>query len=1086
MSSKRIADLPVKNPIDAMKIPTGGFGDYAITLKILSDWLVNKYSLATKEELANLEIILKEKIEDEFSKLDVYTKQDIDNIIDKVKEDFNIEIVNLSNGISENKSRLDGLGTASKYSVENLPTSQPTINLIQSSISDLGLGTASKKSVEFFAEQEKSAEKVVLNNGINIENKLSEYVSVKDFGAMGDGVTDDSDAINLAFSRSGKVYIPKGTYLLTKALRYVSGLNVRGDGVDNTTLKMKSDVEGNVPTITSIYYTGDEHENYVDNVYFSDLTIDSDGHNRPTWSGSGYARESGINISATRNVMLERVKSINGFMHCFDVNASRIYREEGVDVRGVGRSKNITFKECIAENPRTDDAFTTHFTDGVLIDNCHAYRDIGGGWTTNGFEIDDGTVGAVVSNCTSEGFVAGFQAKAHNNAMPARNVTFISCRSKKCSVGYQLQSLAVTSSDVTKDGSNMRVISCFNEENVLHYPSDFPYQCAVLVIGLNGVVIRDMYDKNTPNGGGVRVMGYNNNILIDGYIGENVCTQLPVDLIGRGVIHFNASHQGGLCVRNVRLTNPTPCVVINILNTPNNIIVDNVRATGSDVSLPAVKVNYGSGQLSIDNIHTQGFLSDISVLNGYFAGNYSNGAGVGSYTSATIKELRVGDKTVQAFVQSGVGSPEGVVTLPVGSLYMDTTGTIGDTLFVKESGAGNTGWVSVSGSYEKADLSDVLLTNKIAYWENAQLSLNVANMMNDRHLQLSKQTVIASYGSLEREFLGKSDTMLNLPNTDKIKGQLDFYFRNKSDYINRSRLTTTVVAVPDSSESEPISLLCIGDSNAWYGAPTLVKKFIERRGYVFTSVGTYYGVNEVYEGETLNARFAEARSSMGVPSMVYDNTTNWKPVDDSGAIAGDEGVISVEAYKALSNANRSKYNPMLRKATISDDQSLVRNGYIFDFADYLTKMGLTAPDVVYFEVGINEISSLSSDEMAQKYIECSDIIFSQIKKASPTTKIVIGHNPPSINTSVGSNWINYTARLYKVKRDLAIKYGLFLCNTHIIDTGETNQDMNVTSTNSYGLDVGSWKDGVHYRKAVRFKLYDYVASNIVAVHKGLV
>jgi hypothetical protein len=43
---------------------------------------------------------------------------------------------------------------------------------------------------------------------------------------------------------------------------------------------------------------------------------------------------------------------------------------------------------------------------------------------------------------------------------------------------------------------------------------------------------------------------------------------------------------------------------------------------------------------------------------------------------------------------SGTGSPEGVVTANVGSLYTRTDGGASTTLYVKESGAGNTGWVA--------------------------------------------------------------------------------------------------------------------------------------------------------------------------------------------------------------------------------------------------------------------------------------------------------------------------------------------------------------------------------------------------------
>jgi len=41
---------------------------------------------------------------------------------------------------------------------------------------------------------------------------------------------------------------------------------------------------------------------------------------------------------------------------------------------------------------------------------------------------------------------------------------------------------------------------------------------------------------------------------------------------------------------------------------------------------------------------------------------------------------------------SGTGSPEGVVTAPVGSLYSRSDGGVLTSLYVKQSGSGNTGW----------------------------------------------------------------------------------------------------------------------------------------------------------------------------------------------------------------------------------------------------------------------------------------------------------------------------------------------------------------------------------------------------------
>ena len=46
-----------------------------------------------------------------------------------------------------------------------------------------------------------------------------------------------------------------------------------------------------------------------------------------------------------------------------------------------------------------------------------------------------------------------------------------------------------------------------------------------------------------------------------------------------------------------------------------------------------------------------------------------------------------------SFIYVGSGSPEGVIPAPIGSLYSRLDGGAGTSLYVKESGTGNVGWV---------------------------------------------------------------------------------------------------------------------------------------------------------------------------------------------------------------------------------------------------------------------------------------------------------------------------------------------------------------------------------------------------------
>lgn len=56
--------------------------------------------------------------------------------------------------------------------------------------------------------------------------------------------------------------------------------------------------------------------------------------------------------------------------------------------------------------------------------------------------------------------------------------------------------------------------------------------------------------------------------------------------------------------------------------------------------------------------------------------------------------IGVGVVGALARVTSGTGSPETVVTAPIGSIYLRTDGGTLTSLYVKESGTGNTGWVA--------------------------------------------------------------------------------------------------------------------------------------------------------------------------------------------------------------------------------------------------------------------------------------------------------------------------------------------------------------------------------------------------------
>ena len=98
----------------------------------------------------------------------------------------------------------------------------------------------------------------IANGGTGFSS--SQWLNVKSYGAVGDGSTDDTSAINSAIAAANNtavsggqtVYFPAGTYKVTSALTTVTreGVTLRGDGPRATVIAMAS-ATGNTMTLGS-------------------------------------------------------------------------------------------------------------------------------------------------------------------------------------------------------------------------------------------------------------------------------------------------------------------------------------------------------------------------------------------------------------------------------------------------------------------------------------------------------------------------------------------------------------------------------------------------------------------------------------------------------------------------------------------------------------------------------------------------------------------------------------------------------------------------------------------------------------------
>lgn len=155
-------------------------------------------------------------------------------------------------------------------------------------------------------------------------------------------------------------------------------------------------------------------------------------------------------------------------------------------------------------------------------------------------------------------------------------------------------------------------------------------------------------------------------------------------------------YRGGLTLGGTTDTNTTDNVAaIGVRDSQHDVVQGEILASmyRNGVGIPQV---FGFGSC----IFGPSVARSVAVGMDLFVGDNDTFAFGTSQASnrATLVGSRLtasgGFSTGTARWTSGTGSPEGVVTAPVGSLYTRTDGGAGTTLYVKESGTGNTGWAA--------------------------------------------------------------------------------------------------------------------------------------------------------------------------------------------------------------------------------------------------------------------------------------------------------------------------------------------------------------------------------------------------------
>lgn len=207
-------------------------------------------------------------------------------------------------------------------------------------------------------------------------------VNVKDFGATGDGVTDDADALRSALEyardNGGVVLFPNGVYMLSKNLRIYDDQYILGD---NATLKL---LNNDVYTCFSFWNDGTATEyNGAKNITIDGFILDA---NESLTQNSTL-----IGVAHSKNIVIKNCTFLNARnWHCIELNST--YNAKILNCTfGEFKVINQTYSESI-QLDNANDSGISGAHDGtacknILIKDCtfnvNGYCAIGNHSTSN-------------------------------------------------------------------------------------------------------------------------------------------------------------------------------------------------------------------------------------------------------------------------------------------------------------------------------------------------------------------------------------------------------------------------------------------------------------------------------------------------------------------------------------------------------------------------------------------------------------------------------------------------------------------------------------------------------------------------------
>ena len=265
-----------------------------------------------------------------------------------------VSATNVQNAIQEVVTDLSASSGAS--TVGFAPTGTIAATTVQTAISEVvtDLSASSGSSLVGFLQSGTGAV------ARTVQAKERDVVSVKDFGAVGNGIADDTAAIQAAITAANAVYFPAGTYL-TNTLTLDSSSTLFGDGASS--ILKQNTITGS--SYGTLYANSGASGSTVNNIVVRDLRIEGPNIVTPVFSEFQHlASFNGVN-----NLVVERVQFI-GF------RGDGLLIGSGVTAGDERHNTNVIVRDCFFDgiNKENRNGISVIDVNGILIEGCYFTR----------------------------------------------------------------------------------------------------------------------------------------------------------------------------------------------------------------------------------------------------------------------------------------------------------------------------------------------------------------------------------------------------------------------------------------------------------------------------------------------------------------------------------------------------------------------------------------------------------------------------------------------------------------------------------------------------------------------------------------